>query len=613
MISLKKISALLLALLICSACFADGIAVASEHIEFSPETNNTEFAKETAEIIKNENTPSSMLRIIGRFRKKPADSVFGGADDIVISEDGRFVLQFSSEQNLLSCLEKLNSNPDIIYAEQDRPIYTESLEEASEYLSWGAQAIEADIYSESLTFSADESVTVAIIDSGSQNIDFLKDRLVEGYDFIENDNDAAEDESSDSHGTFLASIVADCTRNLPIKIMPVRILKSKTGSMINAINGIYYAVDNGADIINFSLGGVLKNCRSLEDAINYAEINNVSVVVCAGNIKSDIANYCPAHIDSALTVTSINSEYAFSESFSNFGDRVDLAAPGENITGYNASGETTSLSGTSMSTAFVAAAAAMFRLHNPSCNNNQVRDALISCAKDYGDTGWDKYYGWGVPKLSALADSNKIYVESVSFSQDSYTLHEGDTLKIEPLFSPADATDKSFTLSASNGNISTDGNSITAVSVGTSVLTLTSNDGLYSDSVEITVNPKAPEIIAVLKIKNNTGAKTIDYGESLRLTAEITNRPADTMVWWYVNGVKTAEGEVFETASLTDSINITAKLVDADGNAILNSQGYEISDSETVTVNSGFLQKIISFFKNLFRLNRTVVQFIFND
>lgn len=609
MINFKRVSALLLSLLIFFGCFADGIAVASEHIELNAEVSNTEFAKETAEIIKNKDNSSAMLRITGRFGKEPADSAFDGADDTVISEDGRFVLQFSSEEKLLDCLEKLKSNPDIIYAERDCAVYTEAVEEADECLSWGVEAIEADVYSESLSSSAsDKTITVAIIDSGSQDIDFLKDRLVPGYDFYDNDSDAIQDESSDSHGTFLASIIVDCTRNLPVKIMPVRVLKSETGSLINAVNGIYYAVDNGADVINFCLGAELKNCRSLEDAVNYAEQKDVTVVVCAGNIKKDIADYCPAHIDSAITVTSINSDYAFSESFSGFGDKVDFAAPGENIIGYNASGEKQALSGTSMSTAFVAAAAAMFRLDNPACNNNQVRNALISCAKDYGDTGWDKYYGRGVPKLGSLANSDKVYVESVSFLQDSYALFEGATLEFIPVFSPADATDKRYTLSANNECVSTNGNIITAVSEGAAVLTVTSNDGLYSDAVEITVS-KTPE----LKIRNNTGSISVNYGEILRLTADTLYKPENSTVLWYVNGVKTAEGEVFETSALTDNINITAKLVDAGGNTILNSQGCEISDSETVAVNSGFFRKIISFFKNLFRLNRTVVQFIFED
>ncbi len=613
---MKKTLSLLFVLLIVSNCFYFA-SFAEENLTSA--SDNMDFAVKTAEIIKNDSDESSMLRIIGKLHPETSDFNFPYIADCVISEDGRFVLQFSSEKELLSCLEKLNKNPDIVYAERDCEIYTAAVEETGEYLSWGVEAIEADVYSKFLApLTSDKTVTVAIIDSGSEDIDFIKDKLVQGYDFFENDNDAFQDESIDSHGTFLASIVADCTRDIPVKIMPVRVLDSKTGSLINIINGIIYAVDNGADVINISLGAVLNNCKSLEDAINYAEEKNVSVVVCAGNAKMDIKNYCPAHIENAITVSSINSEYEFSESFSNFGDKIDISAPGVNIKGYNASGEITVLSGTSMSAAYVSAAAAMYRLDNTGCNTKQVSDALISCAKDYGDSGWDKYYGHGVLKLGNIKKSTSIPVESVAFPQSSYTLSVGDTVEIEPVFSPADATDKSFILSAGNGNISINGNIITAVSDGVSILTVTSNDGNYSDTAEIVISKTAPEIvppeiIAKLKIKNNPGTKTINYGETLRLTAEISDRPENSMVWWYVDGVKISEGEVFETAALTGNINITAKLVDVDGLPVINSQGIEVSDTENVTVKSGFLQKLISFFKYLFRLNRTVVQFIFKD
>ena len=607
--NIKKISALFLALIICFACFSNGTVFAAKTIINTATTNN-DFAKKTAEIIKN-NDDSSMLRIIGRFGEKPSYAIFANAEDAVVSKEGRFVLQFSSEKKLLSCLEELNNNPDIIYAERDVPVYTEGLELGTEYLSWGATAIEADVYSQRIAPSvSDRSVTVAIVDSGCEDIDFIKDKLVPGYDFYENNKDAFQDESVDSHGTFLASIVADCTYGIPVKIMPVRVLGSKEGTIINLINGIIYAVDNGADVINLSLGAVLNNCKALEDAVNYAEENNVSVVVCAGNLKIDIKNFCPAHIDSVLTISSVNQEHEFSESFSNFGDKIDIAAPGESILGYNALGKITTLSGTSMAAAYASAAAAMFRLDNPYHTSKQVHDALNACAEDYGAPGWDNCYGNGVLKLGNIPPQIAIPVESVAFSQSSYALNVGDTLEIKPVFSPAGAADKSFTLSADNGNISINGNIIKAVSPGVTTLTVTSSNGMQ-DTAIITITEKIPETTATLSIRNNPGKYTINYGETLCLTAEITDISENTSVWWYVDGIKKGEGTSFRVSPESGSVEVTAKLVDANGNIITDKNGNEISDSETVAVKSGFFQKIISFFKNLFRLDRNVVQFIF--
>ena len=193
--------------------------------------------------------------------------------------------------------------------------------------------------------------------------------------------------------------------------MPVRVLASKTGSLSNAVNGIYYAADNGADVINLSLGGVLNNCKSLDNAIAYADLQNVSVVVCAGNSKSDIYNYCPAHNESAITVTAVDENLEFAADFmpggnssygSNYGEAVDVCAPGVNITGYGADGNKKILSGTSMSTAFVSACVALLRLEHPECNTNQVQQAIKNSCTDLGATGFDVYYGYGLPDMSNI-------------------------------------------------------------------------------------------------------------------------------------------------------------------------------------------------------------------
>ena len=150
-------------------CFA--FSVNDEAVELVED--NTDFAIETAEIISNDE--ASMLRIIGKFKNIPSESLFENASDYVVSDDGRFVMQFSDEKELFDCLEKLNKNPDVIYAEQDRPVYTQAVEKSASHLSWGVKAIEADVYSQSISVSEGESVTVAIVDSGCEDIDFIKD------------------------------------------------------------------------------------------------------------------------------------------------------------------------------------------------------------------------------------------------------------------------------------------------------------------------------------------------------------------------------------------------------------------------------------------------------
>jgi len=138
------------------------------------------------------------------------------------------------------------------------------------------------------------------------------------------------------------------------------------------------------------------------------------------------------------------------------------------------------------------------------------------------------------------------------------------------------------------------------------------NEILGEDAIgeHIATEEKA-KIKATIKIKNNNGSKTINYGETLKLTAIVTDKPADAKIYWYVDGAKKGEGETFNVSFESGTKTVEVKLVDSNGNAIKNASGNEISDSESVTIKSGFFQKIISFFKNLFGMNRTVVQSIF--
>ncbi len=115
---------------------------------------------------------------------------------------------------------------------------------------------------------------------------------------------------------------------------------------------------------------------------------------------------------------------------------------------------------------------------------------------------------------------------------------------------------------------------------------------------------------ATVKIKNNPGSRTIKYGEILRLTAITNNMPDDAKIYWYVDGVKKGEGTTFEVSPTSGSVQVTVKIVDSRGNVLENASGEEISDSQKVAVNAGFFQKLISFFKNLFGMNRTLVQVV---
>lgn len=118
---------------------------------------------------------------------------------------------------------------------------------------------------------------------------------------------------------------------------------------------------------------------------------------------------------------------------------------------------------------------------------------------------------------------------------------------------------------------------------------------------------------ATIKIKNNPGNKTINYGESLKLTAIVSDMPNGARIAWYVNGTKQAEGETFTATGNGGTMTVEVKLIGADGKVLTKANGGEISDSESVTVNAGFFQKLIAFFKKLFGATMIIAQAIKYD
>ncbi len=494
--------------------------------------SNTDFAIRSAEILaayskSSGNQPQAAspenLRVLGRTADMNFNFRALGAQAAILAPDGRFILQFKESAQVKNCLEKLSASPEIVYAERDAVLYTNAEEESEGSDRWGVAAIEADIYAQHLS-SSSGTVTVAIVDSGAAPIPAISGRTVAGYDFVDNDDNALNDTSIDGHGTFIAGIVADCSVGTGVEIMPVRVVDSKTGNLSIAVNGIYYAVDNGADVINISLGGILNDCKTLDDALAYAEEKGVVAVVCSGNAKTNTVNYCPAHNESAITVSALDSNLKFAEIYSNFGDAVDVCAPGTNIVGYATDGTEKVLTGTSMSAGFVSAAAAMVRLQNPAFTPAQVQSAIKDSCKDLGAEGFDIYYGYGIPKLSKFINESKVFVESITAKEEKTTLEKGETKKLEVKITPENASDKSVVWSTSAPDVaavSADG-TVIAKSQGTAVITAVTNDGGFKAQIAVTVTEPELVIPEEPAIKPDPDPDPVITGISLKKAPETT-------------------------------------------------------------------------------------------
>src|SRR5215218_5727197 len=250
--------------------------------------------------------------------------------------------------------------------------------------------------------------TVAVVDSGvDPDHPDLADRLLPGRDYVGGDLDPRDDTIGDArgHGTQVAGIAAAATDNgrgiagvgWGARILPVKVLdRFGSGYDSDIAAGMTWAADQGADVINLSLGGAADSAV-LRDAVDYAGGRGSAVVAAAGNDGGRAISY-PAAIPAVIAVSAgtRTGEPAY---FSNHGPWVDLSAPGYEVL-------TTDLvegpgegyvfaSGTSFAAPHVAGAAALVSAQHPDWSPAQVAGRLRSSAQDLGPPGIDPYHGAG--------------------------------------------------------------------------------------------------------------------------------------------------------------------------------------------------------------------------
>ncbi|MGN7761185.1 S8 family peptidase [Paenibacillus sp. 22594] len=244
-----------------------------------------------------------------------------------------------------------------------------------------------------------KDVIVAVVDTGVQaNHPDLKGQLLAGYNAITNTSPPDDDVG---HGTHVAGIIGALTNNEEgvagiswyNKILPVKALdNSGAGTTYSVAEGIIWAADKGAKVINLSLGNYADS-QFLHDAIKYAYDRDVVIVSAAGNDNTERPGF-PAAYPEVLAVAATNAT-GEKASFSNYGEYIDVAAPGESIASTYPDNQYAALSGTSMASPHVAALAGLVRSLNPALTNKEVMAMMTSNAVDLGDPGHDKYYGWG--------------------------------------------------------------------------------------------------------------------------------------------------------------------------------------------------------------------------
>lgn len=221
--------------------------------------------------------------------------------------------------------------------------------------------------------SRGKGITVAILDTGCDvTHPDLSERIIGGRNFTDDDNgnpDVYTDENG--HGTHVAGTIAAVHNGTGVvgvapeaSLLILKVLdKNGSGQYEWIINGINYAVEQGADIISMSLGGS-EDVPELHQAIQNAIAKEILVVCAAGNEGdgqhfSDELSY-PGCYNEVISVGAINLQRRSSE-FSNSNNEVDLVAPGEEILSTFLNGKYAKLSGTSMATPHISGALALVK------------------------------------------------------------------------------------------------------------------------------------------------------------------------------------------------------------------------------------------------------------
>ncbi|HXF64859.1 MAG TPA: S8 family serine peptidase [Caldilineaceae bacterium] len=298
------------------------------------------------------------------------------------------------------------AGPDITFLEPDLPVGAAYLPTDPDFAdparSYGFDHIQAQAAWELTTGSAE--VLIAVVDSGiALTHPEFAGRLVQGYDFV-NEDDFPEDETG--HGTHVAGIIAAGMDNgqgvagvcAGCRLLPVKVLNSANqGAWSDLAQGILYAADNGARIINLSLGSPTPS-QTLEAAIRYAQQRGALIIAAAGNYGATMPFY-PAALDGVVAVGATTMQESRWIK-SNYGAYLDLVAPGDLIySTYHLSDNTyggyTYLSGTSMATPFASGLAGLLLSLHPTLTAAELRAALAAGADDLGAPGWDPEYGHG--------------------------------------------------------------------------------------------------------------------------------------------------------------------------------------------------------------------------
>ncbi len=251
--------------------------------------------------------------------------------------------------------------------------------------------------------SSAPTMVIATLDSGCSPHTELAGRILPGKNIPLNTTDTTD--VCSGHGTHVAGILAATGNNgagiaglcWDARILPVVVVNPCSGLESYVADGLVWAVDADADIINMSLQYSLGSAY-LYTAVQYAALQNVPMIAATGNSNAAVA--WPARWSETIAVAASN-RFDVRWTSSNFGAEVDVTAPGESVYSLGLANGYSTRTGTSMATPHVAGTVALMRAMYPTMSATSIRTVLMASARDIGTVGFDNYTGAGVINAAA--------------------------------------------------------------------------------------------------------------------------------------------------------------------------------------------------------------------
>jgi len=413
-------------------------------------------------------TNSTSEQVLQKIQQKfPLRSKRVPPQTAAVRLDTIYILKVPANTDITDLCEELIRDPSVIYAHPNYlfrinflpndPFFSSSDSWGQDYDDlWGLKTIRS---ADAWDFSTGQGVTVAVIDTGiDYNHPDIKNNMwinssedingnsvmdpddingldddsnghiddILGYNFANDSNDPVDDHG---HGTHVAGTIAATGDNaigvvglaFRSQVMPVKALNDQgSGTSADLAEAIEYAANNGAEVINMSIGGPIK-VWVIQDAIDYAYGQGVVLVASAGNnFGGDAAHTWPSAYENVISVASTDQHDIISD-FSNVGVKIDVSAPGggsinsndpgklgRNILSLRAFGtdmcgdgtcivneEYIRACGTSMAAPHVSALAALILSRHPGFTNEEIRQVMRTSADDTDSAGWDPTTGYG--------------------------------------------------------------------------------------------------------------------------------------------------------------------------------------------------------------------------